>query len=102
LPLVAAEFGESADDFTKSVEGAGLDVAVRLGRRLEQGTKVVPRDVIESEFKQLVTHVSDLELVDLSSLAGKVAPAPIPKTTPPAVPGQAFDLSLVSDRSAYS
>jgi hypothetical protein len=102
LPLVAAEFGESADDFTKAVEGAGLDVAVRLGRRLEQGTKVVPRDVVESEFKELVTHVSDLELVDLASVTLKVAPAPIPKTTPPPVPGESFDLSLVSDRSSYT
>jgi hypothetical protein len=102
LPLVAAEFGESPDDFTKSVQGAGLDIAVRLGRRLEQGTKVVPRDVIEGQFKDLVTHVSDLQLVDLSSLTAKVAVAPVPKTTPPAVPGETFDLSLVSDRSSYS
>jgi hypothetical protein len=102
LPLVAAEFGESADDFTKAVEGAGLDVAVRLGRRLEQGSKVVPRDVVESEFKELVTHVSDLVPVDLASITVKVAPAAVPKTTPPAVPGESFDLSLVSDRSSYT
>src|SRR5438477_236118 len=89
LPLVAAEFGQSADEFGKSVAGAGNDVAVRLGRRLEQGTKVVPRDVIEGQFKDLLTHVSDLVPVDLSSLSKAAAPPPaIPKTTPPAVAGE--------------
>jgi len=102
LPLVAAEFGESADDFRKSIAGSALDIAVRLGRRLEQGTKVVPRDVVESEFKDLLTHVSDLELVDLSSLQKKVTVVEVPKTTPPPVQGETFDLSLVSDHSTYS
>jgi hypothetical protein len=102
LPLAAAEFGETPDEFTKSLTGAGLDIAVRLGRRLDQGAKVVPRDVVEGQFKDLLTHVSDLEPVDLSSLTAAAAPAAIPKTTPPAVAGETFDLSLVSDRSAYS
>ena len=102
LPQAAAEFGQTTEEFSKSLAGAGLDIAIRLGRRLDQGTKVVPRDVIESQYKDLLTHVTDLELVDLSSLTAKAAPAPIPKTTPPAVAGETFDLSLVSDRSAYA
>jgi hypothetical protein len=46
-----------------------------------------------------LTHVTDLELVDLSSLAA--GPAPIPKTTPGGG-GRTFDRALVSDRSAYA
>jgi len=102
LPLAAAEFGEAPDEFMKSLAGAGQDIAIRLGRRLDQGAKVVPRDVIETEFKELLPHVTDLALVDLSSLTAAAAPAAIPKTTPPPVAGETFDLSLVSDRSAYS
>jgi hypothetical protein len=100
LSLVAAEFGQSSDDFIKSVEGSADPVAVRLGRRLQQGTKVVPRDVVESEFKELVPHVTDLVPIDLSSLS-KVA-VQIPNTKPPAVAGEGFDLSVVSDRSSYT
>ncbi len=100
LPLVAAEFGESADDFIKSVEGSADPIAVRLGRRLQQGTKVVPRDVVESEFKEIMPHVTDLLAVDLSALT-KVA-VQIPTTKPPAVAGESFDLAVVSDKSSYT
>jgi len=100
LAEVAAEFGESSDDFVKSVEGAADPVAVRLGRRLQQGTKVVPRDVVESEFKELVPKVTDLIAVDLSSLT-KVA-VQIPTTKPPKVAGEVSDFAVVSDKSSYT
>src|SRR6185436_16333255 len=77
LTQAAAEFGQSPEEFSKSLAGAGLDIAIRLGRRLDQGTKVVPRDVIESQYKDLLTHVTDLELVDLSSLTAKADVPPI-------------------------
>ena len=96
--LAAAEFGESEDDFKASLSGAGAGEVTRLGRRLDQG--LVPRDGFETEFKDIVAQVSDLQMIDLSSLAAqkvevaKVAPRPVADS-------RNFDLSLISDKSGY-
>jgi hypothetical protein len=98
LALAAAEFGQTSDEFHESLGGAATGEAVRLGRRLDQG--LVPRDTFEAEFKDLVDNVSDLELVDLSSLAG-AAKVEVAKPVKTVADNRTFDLAITSDRSEY-
>ncbi len=69
LPLAAAEFGEDVDTFKDAVESAGDGETIRLGRRLEQG--LVPRDLFEQQYADIVTKVSDLEKIDLGDRPGE-------------------------------
>ena len=99
LGLAAAEFGLEAESFAGALAGSGDPVAVRLGRRLDQG--LVPRDAFESEFTGIVARVSDLEPIDLTPIIAAVGATPVAPVTRPVADRRAFDLALVSDRSSY-
>jgi hypothetical protein len=93
LRIAAAEYGLLADAFAHGLADAGGESA-QLKRRLEQG--VLPREILEAEFKDLIVKVSDNEPIEL------VVGAEVAK-----VGGKSkedthdFDLSLTSDRSDY-
>ncbi len=94
LRLAAAEFGLATDAFAEGLTNAGGEDA-QLKRRLEQG--VLPREILEADFKDLIVKVSDNEPIDI---AGQ--PADVAK-----VGGKTkeethdFDLALTSDRNDY-
>ncbi len=94
LRIAAAEFGLATDAFAEGLTNAGGEDA-QLKRRLEQG--VLPREILEADFKDLIVKVSDNEPIDI---AGQ--PADVAK-----VGGKTkeethdFDLALTSDRSDY-
>jgi hypothetical protein len=93
LRIAAAEFGLAADAFAQGLADAGGE-AGQLKRRLEQG--VLPREIIEAEFKDLIVKVSDNEPIDIAAV-GEVAK----------VGGKTkeethdFDLALTSDKTDY-
>ena len=93
LKIAAAEYGLAADAFAQGLADAGGE-AGQLKRRLEQG--VLPREILEAEFKELIVKVSDNEPIDIAA-AGEVAK----------VGGKSkeethdFDLALTSDKSDY-
>jgi hypothetical protein len=103
LKLAAAEFGQDEKQFVDSLGGAADPEATRLGRRLQQG--LVPRDGFETEFKDLVERVSDLQSLDMKKLlgggAGAAPPPEVAKPTRPITDKRDFDLSLISDNSSY-
>jgi hypothetical protein len=94
LRIAAAEYGLAAEAFAEGLANAGGESA-QLKRRLEQG--VLPREILEAEFKDLIVKVSDNEPI---ALAGQ--PAEVAK-----VGGKSkeethdFDLALTSDRTDY-
>jgi hypothetical protein len=95
LRIAAAEYGLSAEDFANGLADAGGEFA-QLKRRLEQG--VLPREILESDFKDIIVKVSDNEPIDVAAAAG-------PEVAK--VGGQSkeeahdFDLALTSDHSDY-
>ena len=93
LRIAAAEYGDMGDITTLADPGGE---AVRIKRRLEQG--VLPRQILEAEFPDLVAKVSGNAPIRLAAL------------TPTAVEliqdenevfFDDFDLALTSDKSTY-
>jgi Domain of unknown function (DUF4384) len=93
LKIAAAEYGIAAEAFAQGLADAGGE-AGQIKRRLEQG--VLPREILEAEFKELIVKVSDNEPIDIAA-AGEVAK----------VGGKSkeethdFDLALTSDKNSY-
>lgn len=96
LRLAAADFGLSQDDFLSALDSAALAEAVRVRRRLEQG--LIPRDNFEPIFMQLVEHVTDDEVLDMSNLVQTVGQTAVAQVTHAE---DDFDLSLTSNADAY-
>jgi Domain of unknown function (DUF4384) len=95
LRVAAAEYGIAAQELAQGLAKVGGE-AVRMKRRLEQG--VLPRQILEVEFPDLVDKVSDNKPIMVAAL------------TPTAVEQirdeneiffDDFDLSLTSDKSVY-
>ena len=93
LKIAAAEFGLAADALAQGLAAAGGEAA-QLKRRLEQG--VLPREILEAEFRDLVIKVSDNDPIE-------IPPAPGVATAGGQTKEQIhdFDLALISDRSVY-
>ncbi len=97
LDLAAAEFGQDTETFLSSLEGAAVAAAIRLKRRLEQGT--IPRDTYEEQYIELVERVSDQAVIDLAFLKDQAIE--VATVERPIEVSRTFDLALVSDRSDY-
>jgi uncharacterized protein DUF4384 len=93
LRLAAAEYGLAVEAFARGLKEAGGESG-QLKRRLEQG--VLPREILEAEFKDLIVKVSDNEPIEIAATAdvAKVGG----KTKEEA---HDFDLALTSDRTEY-
>jgi Domain of unknown function (DUF4384) len=93
LKIAAAEFGLAADAFAQGLGDAGGEAA-QLKRRLEQG--VLPREILEAEFKDLIVKVSDNEPIEIAGAAevAKVGGKTKEET-------HDFDLALTSDHVDY-
>jgi hypothetical protein len=93
LKIAAAEYGLAAEVFAQGLADAGGE-AGQLKRRLEQG--VLPREILEAEFKDLIVKVSDNEPIEIAAAAevAKVGGKSKEET-------HDFDLALTSDRSDY-
>jgi hypothetical protein len=93
LRLAAAEYGLEAQAFAQGLADAGGESA-QLKRRLEQG--VLPREILEAQFKDLIVKVSDNEPIEITG--GEVVAKVGGKSKEDA---HDFDLALISDRSDY-
>jgi Domain of unknown function (DUF4384) len=95
LRIAAAEYGLPAEAFAQGLADAGGE-SVLLKRRLEQG--VLPREILEAEFKELIVKVSDNEPIEIAAAeaidVAKVGGKSKEET-------HDFDLALVSDKSDY-
>ena len=93
LKIAAAEYGLAAEAFAKGLADAGGE-AGQIKRRLEQG--VLPREILEAEFKDLIVKVSDNEPIDIAATAAvaKVGGKTKEET-------HDFDLALTSDKTDY-
>jgi hypothetical protein len=95
LRIAAAEYGLAAEAFAQGLTDAG-GASVQLKRRLEQG--VLPREILEAEFKDLIVKVSDNEPLEISGAeavdVAKVGGKSKEET-------HDFDLALISDKSDY-
>ena len=95
LRIAAAEYGLLAEAFAQGLLDAGGESA-QLKRRLEQG--VLPREILEANFKEIIVQVSDNEPIEIAALGA----ADVAK-----VGGKSkeethdFDLALTSDRNDY-
>jgi hypothetical protein len=94
LKIAAAEYGLAADAFAQGLNDAGGE-AVQLRRRLEQG--VLPREILEAEFKDLIVKVSDNEPIDIAAAPGVAVVGGKSKEDT-----HDFDLALTSDKTAYN
>jgi Domain of unknown function (DUF4384) len=95
LRIAAAEFGLAVDAFANGLEAAGGESG-QLKRRLEQG--VLPREILESEFKDIIVKVSDNEPIEITAAATANVAKVGGKTKEEA---HDFDLALTSDRTDY-
>jgi hypothetical protein len=93
LKIAAAEYGLAADAFAEGLTDAGGE-AVQIKRRLEQG--VLPREILEAEFKDLIVKVSDNEPLDIAAAPGVATVGGKTKEET-----HDFDLALTSDKSVY-
>lgn len=93
LQIAAAEFGLAADALAQGLAAAGGEAA-QLKRRLEQG--VLPREILEAEFRDLVVKVSDNDPIEIPPAPGVATPGGQTKEQI-----HDFDLALISDRSIY-
>jgi hypothetical protein len=95
LRIAAAEYGLLAEAFAQGLADAGGEFA-QLKRRLEQG--VLPREILEAEFKDIIVKVSDNEPIEIAAVetpdVAKVGGKSKEQT-------HDFDLALTSDRSDY-
>ncbi|MHA1158515.1 MAG: DUF4384 domain-containing protein, partial [Alphaproteobacteria bacterium] len=97
LRLGAAEFGQTADEFTAATVGVGQPDVVRLHKRLQQN--VIPRDTFEEQYIELVEYVSDQIIVDLGQLAAYAIP--VASVGRPLAVARDFDLTLISSYPSY-
>jgi hypothetical protein len=95
LRIAAAEYGLTAEEMAKGLADAG-GASAQLKRRLEQG--VLPRDILEAQFKELIVQVSDNEPIEISG-AETVEVAKVGGKTKEET--HDFDLALTSDKSDY-
>ncbi len=95
LRIAAAEYGLAAEAFAQGLAAAGGE-AGQLKRRLEQG--VLPREILEARFKDLIVLVSDNEPINIASLSGLEVAKVGGKTKEES---HDFDLALTSDKSVY-
>ena len=95
LRIAAAEYGLTAEMLAQGLADAGGE-AGRIKRRLEQG--VLPREILEVEFSELVDKVSDNKPIEIAALK-PTAVARVRDDSEEVFDD--FDLSLTSDKSAY-
>ena len=95
LRIAAAEYGLAVEAFANGLEAAGGESG-QLKRRLEQG--VLPREILEAEFKDLIVKVSDNEPIEITAVAAADVAKVGGKTKEEA---HDFDLALTSDRTDY-
>ena len=95
LRIAAAEYGLAADAFGQGLADAGGEFA-QIKRRLEQG--VLPREILEAQFKEIIVKVSDNEPIDIAA-AGAADVAKVGGKSKEET--HDFDLALTSDRSDY-
>jgi hypothetical protein len=93
LRIAAAEYGLDTEAFAQGLAEAGGEFA-QLKRRLEQG--VLPREILEAEFKDIIVRVSDNEPIELAAAADVARIGGKSKEE-----AHDFDLALTSDRSDY-
>ena len=95
LRIAAAEYGLSVEAFANGLEAAGGESG-QLKRRLEQG--VLPREILEAGFKDIIVKVSDNEPIEITAVAAADVAKVGGKTKEEA---HDFDLALTSDRTDY-
>jgi uncharacterized protein DUF4384 len=95
LRIAAAEYGLTAEVLAQGLTEAGGE-AGRIKRRLEQG--VLPREILEAEFPELVAKVSRNKPIEIASL-GPSAVARVRDDNE--VLFDDFDLALTSNKSTY-
>ena len=95
LRLAAAEYDLAVEAFARGLEEAGGE-AGQLKRRLEQG--VLPREILEAEFKDLMVKVSDNEPIVITAVASADVAKVGGKTKEEA---HDFDLALTADNTEY-
>lgn len=95
LRIVAAEYGLPAEALAQGLADAGGEFA-QLKRRLEQG--VLPREIIESDFKDIIVRVSDNEPIEIAAVSGAEVAKVGGKTKEET---HDFDLALTADKSEY-
>ena len=71
LRIAAAEYGLVAEAFAQGLADAGGEFA-QLKRRLEQG--VLPREILEADFKEIIVKVSDNEPIEIAAAALPMSP----------------------------
>ncbi|MGI9382272.1 MAG: DUF4384 domain-containing protein [Methyloligellaceae bacterium] len=98
LRTAAAEYGVVEKEFSENLGAAG-GAFHRMKRRLEQG--VVPRDTFEARFSATIGKVSDDEFLDLKNLKTKSTKKVVKVGGKTKEEKHDFELSLVSDKSAY-
>jgi hypothetical protein len=95
LRIAAAEYGLAVEALANGLEAAGGEFG-QLKRRLEQG--VLPREILEAEFKDIIVKVSDNEPIEITAVAAadvaKVGGKSMEET-------HDFDLALTSEKSEY-
>ena len=95
LRIAAAEYGLPTEALADGLAKAGGE-ASRIKRRLEQG--VLPREILEAEFGELVDQVSDNKPIQVASLT----PTAVAQTRDESEAlFDDFDLALTSDKSIY-
>ena len=95
LRIAAAEYGLAVEAFANGLEAAGGESG-QLKRRLEQG--VLPREILEAEFKDIIVKVSDNEPIEITAVAAADVAKVGGKTKEEA---HDFDLALTSDHTDY-
>jgi uncharacterized protein DUF4384 len=95
LRIAAAEYGIEAESLAQGLTKAGGE-AIRIKRRLEQG--VLPRQILEVEFPELVEKVSDNKAIEIAAVVPTAVELIEDRNE---VFFDDFDLSLTSDKSVY-
>jgi hypothetical protein len=100
LRRAAAEFGYMPEKLKENLSQAG-DEGLQLYRRLEQGN--VPRDSFESEFRRLIEHSTDEQLINVAALDYSAAgQKPLYNAPSPTLATGKLQLALYSDKTRYN
>lgn len=97
MRYAAAEFGMDEESFANALDKAGSD-AYSMKRRLSQG--LVPRDHFEVRYAEMLTRVSDDEMVEDDEIDHEDIPAE-EIVKPLSTSAGSFDIALFSDKSVY-